>query len=1455
MSVADILPLSPLQQGMLFHAVFDAEADDVYTVQFVLGLAGDVDAERLRRAANELLTRHANLRACFVHEDVDEPVQLVIDGVELPWAEVDLSGVDDREAALNQLLAEDRRVRFALDEPPLLRMTLVRFGAGDFRLVLSNHHILLDGWSVPLLVRELLELYAGRAPRPVRPYRDYLAWLAARDDDRAREAWAKALAGVEEPTLLAPVEPSRVPVRPEKLRLAFGEDATARLYAVARAAGLTVNTVVQGLWGLVLGRRTGRDDVVFGATVSGRPVDLSGVDSMIGLFINTVPVRVRARAGDAVLDVLRAVQGEQSGLIDFQYLGLTEIQRAQGIGDLFDTLVVFENYPIDTDAVADGESGAGLRITGVEIDDATHYPLALAVAAEATLEVTFEYRPDVFETAPIEALAGQFRRAVEALASGANPTVAGLDLLDPAESGRLRAFGTGKRLSTPDETMAAVFAEQAARTPDATAVVSGDRRLTFAEVNAHANRLARELAERGAGPERIVALALPPGPDFLVALVAVLKAGAAYLPLDPEWPAERIEVMIADAKPVVVLTELPEVTARSAENLPPLASPDNPAYVIYTSGSTGAPKAVVVPHRSIVNLLVSHRTDLFDPARERLGRPLRVAHAWPMAFDASWQPMLWMFAGHELHLVPPDVRRDADLLRDFLARHGIEFVELSPSLLAQVAAEPGWRAGLQVLGVGGEAVPAELWRMLRAEPGLSVYNLYGPTECTVDSAACDFALGDRPSIGSPVGNARAYVLDRHLNPCPVGVFGELYLAGAGLARGYLGRAATTAERFVADPFGAPGERMYRTGDVACWTADGLLDCRGRVDDQVKIRGFRIEPGEIEAALLADDRVERAVVVVREDTPGVRRLVAYVVPRSGLDGLREAVAAKLPEYLVPAAIVEVDDFPLTRNDKLDVGALPAPDWTPAGERTEPRTEVEARLAALFAEVLGVPAVGIDDSFFALGGDSIVSMRLVGKARAAGFRFSPRDVFDRRTVAELALVAEEAVAPAGDDQGVGEVPLTPMLTWLARQDAPHDRLSQARFLCTPADLDLPALHGLIRSLLDRHDVLRATFADSVFTTRPRGAVDVESIVDRIDASGLDYDEIAAKLPEVLEEALGRLRPATGDMARFVWFDTGPRRPGRLLVLLHHLVVDGASWGILVPELADLWRGRDLPPVATSFRTWARALPAAARERAPELGLWREILDGPDPVLGARRLDPRVDTRATVRSARTALDADTTAALLTSVPAEHGVGVNEVLLTALAVAVSRWRGDGDTSLLLALEGHGREEQLVEGADLSGTVGWFTSVFPVRVDPGELGRTGVHKGLLRVAEQLAVPDKGIGHGLLRYLNPDTGPVLEALPEPQVEFNYLGRLTAGETGGEPWSGAPEAGAMGGGVDDAAPAPYCLVLNALVRDGAEGPVLEADWQWPGALFTEERILALSREWFAALALVRKGDGA
>ncbi|AGZ43002.1 non-ribosomal peptide synthetase [Actinoplanes friuliensis] len=1486
--VAEVLPLSPLQAGLLFHAAFDADGLDLYTVQMVFDVPGTADPARLRAAGQALLQRHANLRSSFHQLGSGRPVAVVARGVVLPWAEANLSDLDGdrREEAWQRCLAEEGR-RFDPASAPLLRMMLVRVGDA-YRLILTHQHMLLDGWSRGPLTDQLAELYASGddgAGRP--PYRDFLAWLAGQDRGAAEQAWRSALAGVADATRLAPADPQREPAVPELVEHELATGVTAGLTALARDRGLTLNTLVQAAWSVVLGRLTGRDDVVFGATVSGRPAQLPGVESMIGLFINTVPVRVRVDPAEPVHTLLDRVQDEQSALLDHQYLGLADIQRLAGVGELFDTLLIVENYPDHDD---NAESLLSAADAGGR--DATHYPLTWVVDPGERLRLGLEFRPDLFPQPVATRLVGAVTAVLTAFAADPSRRVGELDLLTGEDR-------TGWNPPAPeadgDPTVAEVFERQAAASPDEIAVVCGDVRWTFAELNARANRLARHLVARGAGAEDIVALALPRTADAITAILAVLKSGAAYLPLDPAYPAARIAAMADDARPALLLTTAttgidvagagrvlvddPELDTLSGADLTDAdrvgpARAGHPAYVIYTSGSTGKPKGVVVTHRNLVNLFRSHRDQLHRPAQASTGRRhLRVGHAWSFAFDASWQPQLWLLDGHALHIVTEEVQRDPEQLATLIRAEGIDFIELTPSHFAQVADAGLIHDGhcpLAVVGVGGEAVPPALWERLGSLPGTAAFNLYGPTEATVDALAAKLSDSAAPVIGRAVAGARAYVLDRALRHLPTGIAGELYLAGAGLARGYLGRPGPTAERFVADPYGPAGARMYRTGDLVRWTEDGRVEYLGRVDEQVKIRGFRIELGEIESVLAAQPGVTEAVVVAREDRPGVRRLAGYVVAAGDVDpaALRAAVAAELPDYMVPD-VVRLDRLPTLANGKIDRSALPAPDLGPATAGRAPRTERERLLSEVVAGVLGLPAVDVEADFFLLGGDSIVAMQLVGRARGAGLRLTPRQVFAERTVARLAEVATVAVAETDrSTDGVGSFPLTPVMHWLSEVDGPIDGFNQSAVVQVPAGLGWEHLLTALQAVADRHDLLRARLDRTGGWSMSVPATGTSRAADwtvRVDVSGLDERGLWDAVAEQARIAQAALDPGAGTMIRAAWLDAGADRPGRLLLLVHHLVVDGVSWRVLLPELGAAWKdavaGR-APVTAgagTSFRRWATGLAAQALDpaRTAELPMWTDIVGRGDPLPVLRPLDPAVDVAATLLDVTLALPTDVTEALLTRVPAALGATINDVLLGTLGLAVTRWRAGQGDAVLVALEGHGREEHLVPGADLSGTVGWFTNIFPICLDTTGIdiedafaGGPAAAAAVARVREHLAaLPDNGMGYGMLRYLNPDTAPVLAALPHPPIQFNYMGRFDFPEAAD--WEFAPEAEAAENGADDAMPETYELVVNAQTEDRATGPQMTATWAWPAAVLTEESVGDLARTWFDVLqALVQ-----
>ncbi|MFE6488476.1 amino acid adenylation domain-containing protein, partial [Streptomyces sp. NPDC057757] len=1230
-----------------------------------------------------------------------------------------------------------------------------------------------------------------------------------------------------------------------------------------------------------------------------------GVESMVGLFINTVPVRVRIRDEEPIAALLDRLQDEQSRLISHQYLGLSDIQRGAGLGELFDTLVVFESYPVEENA--DDEDTTGLRSTVRDHQDSTHYPFAWAVEPAERLRLTAEFRPDLFEPATARRMAASMLTVLKAMTAAPAQPVGRVDILTPADRHTILETWNDNALPAGGGTVPGLFEAQAAAAPDAVAVTDAHDTWTFAELNARADRLARVLAARGAGPERIVALSLPRRADHITAILAVMKAGAAYLPLDTELPAERTRDMLDDARPVLILTTAELAAALPDTDIPalfldavhdePQAEPtapaaDHPAYVIYTSGSTGRPKGVVVTHRSVANLFHSHRRDLHERARELTGRRhLRVGHAWSFSFDASWQPQLWLLDGHALHIADEETRRDPELLAALIREQRLDFIEVTPSFLDRMAdsgliGEDG-DCPLAVVGFGGEAVPDSLWSRLRALRSTEAFNLYGPTEATVDALVGRVRDSDRPVVGRPVHNTRAYVLDAALRPVPPGVTGELYLSGGGLARGYLGRPDLTADRFVADPHGPAGARMYRTGDLARWTEDGLLEYAGRSDDQVKIRGYRIELAEIEAALDAHASVAQVVVTVREDRPRAKQLVGYVVGAEGTApdpaALRAHTAALLPEYMVPAAVVVLDRLPLLSNGKLDRKSLPAPDFTATTGGRKPETDTERALCAVFAEVLGLPAeaLGTDDDFFALGGDSIVAMQMVSRARAAGLRITPRQVFQHRDVAALAAVAvplNPAESVRKHDDGTGEVPLTPIMHALRERGGPIDGYHQAALLRTPAALDEAGLTAVLRAVADRHDMLRARLVRAgergeEWTLRvpPPGSADVADWIRRADVSGADDQALRAAIAEHAEAARARLDPDGGGMLRAVWFDAGPDRPGRLLLLVHHLVMDGVSWRVLLPDLAAAWQavaaGRtpELPPVDISFRRWSELL--AARATAPvtedELPLWTSVLADGARLPLARDLDSGRDTVETTRYLSLTLPADLTGPLLSRVPAAYGATVNDVLLTAFALAVADWRARttdaaADNAVLVDLEGHGREEELAVNADLSRTVGWFTSVVPVRLDPGPIdladafaGGPALDTAVARIGEHLAaLPTAGIGHGLLRRLNPLTGPELARYGEPQIEFNYMGRFDHPEAAD--WSYAEEGDAADLDADPAMPMSHALTVNALTEDRPGGPELGAHWAFADELLTEETVRDLARTWFRALeALVHR----
>ncbi|MEU3994126.1 amino acid adenylation domain-containing protein, partial [Streptomyces platensis] len=1505
----DDLPLSFAQRRLWFLHQLEGPSS-TYNIPVAVRLSGSLDRDALQAALEDLVERHETLRTVFP-QSKGTPCQLVL---EPDRARPSLGTVRTNPDDLPDALANAAQYEFDLLTEPQLRVQLFEVGRDEHVLMMLIHHIAADGWSLAPLMRDLTTAYAARCdgrvpewdPMPLQ-YADFTLWqresLGSEEDSTSVAAqqlrfWRDELANVPD-QLHLPADRSRPAVASHRggiVSFSIPASLHRQLNDLADAHAVSLFMVVQTALAALLTRLGAGTDIPIGTPVAGRTD--SAFDSIVGFFVNTLVLRTSTEGNPTFRDILGRTRETDLAAYanqDLPFDRLVEVlnpERTLSRQALFQVLLALQNTPAQT-----------LQLPRLKV---SHEPVFLQVSkfdlsfgldeqrspkgAAAGIDGLIEYNADLFDHKSVELIAARLVRVLEAAATDLDQPIGNIDILGADERRRLVEMSSGGSRHIPSGCLPHLFEAQVARTPENDAVVFGDVQLSYAELNRRANRLAHLLIAQGVGPEKVVALAMPRSVELVVSVLAVLKTGAAYLPLEPDHPAHRLARVLRDAAPECLLTLA--ATARDLgedigqirrlvvdtdpiraelttaaqhdptdEDRTSALTPSHPAYVIYTSGSTGSPKGVLVPHSSVVNF-VTTLNDTVDVRSD--SRFLQFASP---SFDASVSELFMpLLAGAAVVLVHSGRLGPGEPLADLISAGNVSHAVLPPSALAVLPAET-LPPGATVFTVG-EACPPDV--VTRWSEKHILLNAYGPTEGTVCSTcSAPLAGNEIPSIGRPLSNVRVYVLDAGLQPVPPGVVGDMYIAGDGVARGYVGRPGLTAERFVADIFGPPGSRMYRTGDLARWRDDGTLDFAGRSDEQVKIRGFRIELGEVEFALAADPAVVRAAVVVREDTPGDKRLVGYVEPAPGADpdpaDLRANLARELPHYMVPTIVVVLDELSLNSSGKVDRKALPSPHYGLGSRSRSPRTEQEELLCRLFAKLLPLTDPGIDDVFFDLGGDSITAIQLVSLAREAGLAITARDVFERPTVAELASIARPVEAPEqAAGAGIGVVPLTPIIHWLRERGGPIDGFHQSVLVRTPIGADQARLATCLQVLLDHHDALRMRVSHGAETEwdieiQAPGTVRAQECLRRVSAPDADLEHVIAVEAAA---AQGRLDPRAGSMVQAVWFDGGSERPGQLLLVLHHLVVDAVSWRVLLPDLASVWQAVSegaqpkLVSAGTSFRRWAELLVQEAQspKRLAELPQWQESLAGPDPALGDRSLDPSRDVQRVVHHLELTLSPERTEPLLTSVPAVFHCGIQDLLVTAFALALTEWRqqrGRGGGSSLVDIEGHGREE-IVPGIDLSRVVGWFTSIRPTRLDPGPVsweavltGQRTVGDAVKRVKEQLrAQPDNGLGYGMLRYLNAATAEQLSQLPRPQVSFNYLGR--SGAIDDADWAPLPVDTKLLDGADPDVPVTHVIALNAYTRDESDGPRLTARWSWPVELLRESEIRDLAELWFTAL---------
>ncbi len=1359
-----VYPLSPMQQGMLFHTLYHPEAGQ-YFEQMSATFRGALDVEAFRKAWQRVIDRNAILRTSFVWKKVTRMMQVVHKQAELPFRFLDWRGVPpgEQESRFELLMKEDRQKGFHLGRPPLLRITLIQIGDDAYKFLWSHHHILLDGWSLPILLREVFAFYEafreGREFRlpPAPPFGEYIRWLQQQDTSRAEAFWKDYLKGFHHPTpLVVDTHAGRDTVgEVDTIERPLSRQLTQALQELTGRYQLTLSTVVQLAWALLLYRYSGARDVVFGLTLSGRPHQLPGAENMMGLFINTLPVRVLLNPDQTVLELLQALQQRQVDIQEYQYTPLVEVHGWSEVPrnvPLFQSIFVFENYPVDASI---RQQQLSIHISDIRSYEKTNYPITVVSAPGDPLVIKITYDIERFNQATIERMLGHLERIVSQMVRDSRVLIREISILTPEERTQLLETWNPVPGELPLKRLWPQLIEDVARKhPERPAVWYRQQRLTYAELNRKANRLAHALRRLGVRPDDRVGVCLPRSTDLLVAIVGVLKSGAAYVPIDPTYPEDRIRFIVKDSRinillshstlenvlsgfegTVLYLDQEKALNGFPTRNPSPVLQPENLAYVIYTSGSTGRPKGVMIEHRSVIHLMIALKDRIYNRYGDKVYRATLNA---PILFDASVQQLILLGMGHTLDIVPDELRQDGEGLLKFLEERRIEVLDCVPTQLkllldAGLLENEVWQPPICL--PGGEAIDDHTWKLLQHSQRMDIYNMYGPTECTVDSVVSVVKeTSARPNIGRALANMRAYILDAEGNPVPVGVVGEIYLSGAGVARGYLDRPDLTAERFLPDPFAPhPGARMYRTGDLGRWLEDGTIEFVGRADTQVKVHGFRIELGEIEAVLNDHPAVKAAVVQVHQDARGHQRLVGYWIRQADAletqtRDLRDYLQARLPAYMVPAVLVEMDRFPLTPNGKIDRRALPKPRIGQAEgfrEYAAPRTPTEEILARIWEDVLGVPHVGALDNFFDLGGHSLMATQLISRIRNAfQIELPIRQVFEVANLAELARKIDQALQK---EQGVdlppfrrierdGPLPLSfaQQRLWFIEQLEPGTPMYNIpSTFRVKGELKLEVLEQALSEIVRRHEVLRTAFLEEDGQGRPVIHDPFEVRIPVRDLTNLSPPEREEQVRRRVKE----FHRQPFDLRQIPLFRIELLRlaPNEHVVLftMHHIISDGWSVGVFIRELAHLYRSfaegkpsplPELPIQYVDYAAWQREwLNHEVLEK--QLAYWREQLKGAPPLLELPTDRPRPPVQ-TYRGAIERIEFSSEV----SEAVEHlsrklGVTPFMILLAAFKILLARYSGQEDILVGTPIANR-------RFAEIEPLIGFFVNTLVIRTD-----------------------------------------------------------------------------------------------------------------------------------------------
>ncbi|MCY7909667.1 amino acid adenylation domain-containing protein [Bacillus inaquosorum] len=1436
----NIYPLTPMQKGMLFHSLFDPSSG-AYFQQTMFDLHGDLDIDSFSKSLDGLSQKYDIFRTNFHRGWKDQPLQIIFRTKKIGFEFIDLRDMKEsqKEEMIQEYARRDKLQGFDLERGALMRLLILRTDDTTYRFVWSFHHILMDGWCLPLITKEIFEHYFAllqqkQPEQPsITPYSQYIEWLGRQDAEEAMRYWDQYLEGYEEQTILPKDHHVAEDERyiPEKVTCEISTDLTLKMKQTAGKHHVTLNTLLQTAWAVLLQKYNRSRDVVFGSVVSGRPAGIPNVETMIGLFINTIPVRIRCEAGTTFTELMKEAQEKAVASQKFETYPLYDIQaRTTQKHDLITHLMIFENYPVDQYMESIGrQNGSSITISNVQMEEQTNYDFHLTVVPGEAMNIYFEYNASVYERSSIERIREHFMQILHQVMTDADIQVEQVELLTEDEKRTLLHTLNDTAAPFPKTPVYQLFEKQSQRTPDQAAVIDKDRELTYGELNKRANQLARTLRAKGVQADHPVAVISRNSIESVVGILAVLKSGGAYVPIDPEYPQDRIRYMLDDSQAGIVLMQR-DVREQLAyegvtvllddessyhqddSDLAPISDASHLAYVIYTSGSTGRPKGVLIEHRGLTNYIWWAK-EVYVKG-EKTNFPLYSSISFDLTVTSIFTPLV---TGNTI--IAYDGEDKTALLASIVQDPRVDIIKLTPAHL-QVLKEMNIadKTAVRRIIVGGENLSTRLAQSIhkQLEGRIEICNEYGPTETVVGCMIYRYdAVKDRREsvpIGTAAANMSIYVLDENMKPAPVGVPGEIYISGAGVARGYLNRPELTAEKFVDDPF-EPGAKMYKTGDLAKWLADGNIEYAGRMDEQVKIRGYRIELGEIEAALHQEEAIKEAVVTAREDIHGFKQLCAYYVSGGQItvSRLRKQLSHTLASYMIPAYFIELDEMPLTSNGKINRKGLPAPDFglQDRAEYKAPRTKVEEILVSAWEAVLGAENVSILDNFFDLGGDSIKSIQVSSRLKQSGYKMEIKDLFQYATIADLSPHIKQNLRIADQGEVKGKVSLTPIQHWFFDHITiePH-YYNQAVMLYAPEGFRETPLRQTLQKLAEHHDALRMTFQQTEKGYEAQIAEIAQSGLYHLEVLNLKAESDPGQTIEAkANEIQGCMRLCDGPLMKAGLFQCADG--DHLLIAIHHLIVDGVSWRILLDDIANGYKQAEngqviqLPLKTDSFQLWAKRLSEYAQSETikQEQEYWTEIEQTDVKPL------PKDfhETHTTSKDSQTETvewTIEETELLLKQANRAYNTQINDLLLTSLGLSISHW--SGLEQIPIHLEGHGRE-QTIQDMDISRTVGWFTSLYPVvlHAQPGK----EISDYIKMTKEGLRqIPHKGIGYGVARYLSGSMPSKLN----PEISFNYLGQFDQ-----DLQQHAIQLSSYSCGSDSSGnqARPYVLNINGMITEG------------------------------------------